>query len=211
MENNKNNTSGSNSEDLSFLDENINQGIQFKDILVLVFRNLPWFILCALVGAGIAYYKVRGEEKIYSSSATIMLKSGSSGGSESLRTSAFINEVSGSGVAISSISNEIIIIKSQTLMENVVRRLDLNTMYSYTTRLAKRNKTLYKDSPVEVSFPDANEQMSGTLVVTPKDTATVVLSAFQGNEELPEMTVHVGDVVNTPVGKVKVNLSLIHI
>ena len=204
MDNSKANVSVNSSEELSFLEDNGNSGLQFKDILVLIFRNLPWFILCALVGAGIAYYKVKGEERIYASSATIMLKSGSSGGSESLRSSALINEFSGGGVAISSISNEMIIIKSQTLMENVVRRLNLNTMYSYSTRIAKRNKVLYNDSPVEVVFPEAGEQLSASLVVTPQDGNTVVLSAFQGNEELPKMTVLVGDTVNTPVGKVMV-------
>ena len=87
MEKNIANISPNNSEDLSFLEEGANTGIQFKDVLVLLIRNLPWFIICAAIGAGIAYYKVKGEERIYSSSATIMLKSGSSGGSESLRSS----------------------------------------------------------------------------------------------------------------------------
>ena len=74
-----------NNDDLSFLEEN-QGGIQFKDILFLVIRNLHWFALCALIGAFVAYYKVKGEERVYSSSASIMLKTGSSGGSESLRS-----------------------------------------------------------------------------------------------------------------------------
>ena len=202
MDSNKPNNTGNN-EDMSFLEES-SSGIQFKDILFLIIRNLHWFILCALIGAGIAYYKVKGEERVYASSATIMLKTGNNGGTESLRSSAVMNEFAG-GIAISSIFNEMMIIRSQTLMENVVRRLDLNTMYSYTTRLAKRNKALYKESPIEVKFPEANEQMSASFVVTPTDTATVVLSQFQGREDLPPMTVNVDSVVNTPVGKVIVS------
>ena len=139
MENNKPNNNLNQNDDLSFLEESAS-GIQFKDIIFLVIRNLHWFVLCALIGAGIAYYKVKGEEKVYASSATIMLKTGSSGGSESLRSSAVLNEFSRGGIALSSIFNEMMIIRSQTLMEIVVRRLDLNTMYSYTTRLAKRNE-----------------------------------------------------------------------
>ena len=199
MENNKQN----NSDDISFLEEN-SGGIQFKDILFLVLHNLHWFILCALLGAGIAYYKVKGVEKVYSSSATIMLKTGSSGGSESLRSSAVMDEFMGRGVAVSSIFNEMMILQSQTLMERVVRLLDLNTMYSYTTRLAKRNKALYKDSPIEVHFPDANDQTSVSFVITPKDSETIVLSEFQGQNDSPQMTVHAGDTVNTPVGRVAV-------
>ena len=97
------NTTTNNTEDLSFLDDN-GGGIQFKDILFLVVRNLHWFILCALVGASIAYYKVKCEERIYSSATTILLKTGSSGGSESLRSSALMNQMTGGGVAISSIN-----------------------------------------------------------------------------------------------------------
>ena len=108
MENNRTN----NTDDSSFLDDN-QGGIQFKDILFLVIHNLPWFILCALIGAGIAYYKVKGEERVYSSSATVMLKTGNSGGSESLRTSAVMNEFSGRGLAVSTIYNEMMIMQSQ--------------------------------------------------------------------------------------------------
>ena len=32
-------------------------------------------------------------------------------------------------------------------MENVVRELNLNTMYYYATKITKRNKDLYKSSP----------------------------------------------------------------
>ena len=204
MDNNTPNKNPGVNEDLSFLEDN-QSGIQFKDILFLVLRNLHWFALCALIGAGIAYYKVKGQEKLYASSASIMLKTGSSGGSESLRSSAVMNEFMGRGVAVSSIFNEMMIIRSQRLMEIVVRRLDLNTSYTYTTRLAKRNKALYKDSPIEVSFPDANEQLSASFVVTPKDAFSMTLSAFQGRVDLPEMTVNVGDSINTPVGRVVVN------
>ena len=132
------NNNNNNTEDLSFLEDGNSGGMQFKDVLVLVLRNLHWFILCALICGGIAYYRVKSQEKIYSSTTSILLKPGTSGGSESFRTSAVMNEFSGGGLALSSIMNEIIIIRSQTLMETVVRRLNLNTMYSYTTRLAKR-------------------------------------------------------------------------
>ena len=132
---------------------------------MLVVRNLPWFILCALIGGGLAFYKVKSQEKVYASSTSVMLKTGNSGGSESFRSSAIMSQFAGDGVAYSSIPNEIIIMKSQTLMEQVVRKLGLHTSYSYTTRLAKRNKTLYNDSPVEVLFPDAGEQLNASLIV----------------------------------------------
>ena len=108
MDSNKLNNNTEDNVDLSFLDEKPS-GIQFKDILFLVIRNLHWFVLCAVICAGIAYYKVKGQEKLYSSSASIMLKSGVSGGSESLRTSAVMSEFAGNGLAMSSIFNEMMV------------------------------------------------------------------------------------------------------
>ena len=201
METNKPN----NTEDLAFLEEEANSGLQFKDILFLVLRNIHWFILFAAIGGGLAYYKVKGEERVYASSTTIMLKSGNNAGTESLRSSALLNEFTSRGATVSTIQNEIMIIKSQTLMENVVRKLHLNTKYSYTTRLAKRNKTLYNDRPVEVLFPDANEQLNVSFVVTPKDATHAELSFFQGREDSPSMTINIGEMTNTPVGKVIIN------
>ena len=84
------NTNNNAKEDMSFLEEESAGGMQFKDILFLFLRNIHWFILCALIGGGLAYYKVKGQEKIYSSSTSILLKSGNSGGSESFRSSALM-------------------------------------------------------------------------------------------------------------------------
>ena len=65
MDNNKQNST----DDTSFLEDN-GGGIQFKDILFLILHNLHWFILCAVIGAGIAYYiGVRG---IFTAGAIIM-------------------------------------------------------------------------------------------------------------------------------------------
>ena len=64
----------------SFIEEESGGGIQIKDILLLVLHNLHWFILFALIGGAYSYWKVNGEEKLYASSASIMIKSGVSGG-----------------------------------------------------------------------------------------------------------------------------------
>ena len=147
MSNNTNNT-----EDLSFLEEE-NGGMQFKDILMLVVRNLPWFILCALIGGGLAFYKVKSQEKVYASTTSVMLKTGNSGGSESFRSSAIMSQFTGQGVAYSSIPNEIIIMKSQTLMEQVVRKLGLHTSYSYTHAWLSVIKHYIMIPPLRCCFP----------------------------------------------------------
>ena len=80
----------------SFFDESANSGFKFKDLVFLVLRNLHWFVICALIGGLISYYKVRQEVRIYASSATLLIKSSlTSSGSESLRSSATLGSIVG--------------------------------------------------------------------------------------------------------------------
>lgn len=196
-------TENTNNNDMSFMEEESGSSINIKDILLLIFRNLHWFILGALICGGYSYYKVRMEERVYSSNATILIKTGSSGGSESVRSSAMMTQITGVGVAISSIDNEIIILKSAKLMERVVRDLELNKDYLYKTKVARRNSVLYDNSPVEVSFPELGDDTYVSFTVTPKDDTNAVLSDL--GENYPEQTVKVGDTVTTPYGPMVLN------
>ena len=205
MDNNKvNNTSN----DVSFLDDDANSGFKFKDVLFLVLRNLHWFILCAAICGLYSYYKVRNQERIYASSASIMIKTAMSGGSDTYRGSMALNTITGQGVAISSVQNEMMVLKSQTNMENMVRQLNLNTMYSYKTKVAKRNKDLYKTSPVEVNFPDMEEQASVSFTVRPVDNNYVMLEDIGGN--VPSMKVKLNDTVMIPQGRVVITPTWIY-
>ena len=142
----------------TFFDEDTNSGFKFKDVVYLILRNLHWFIIFALIGGVIAYYKVQKQERIYSSSASMLIKTSASGGSESFRGSAPINTITGAGLVISTVNNEMMVLRSRRNMENMVRALNLNTDYAYKTKIAKRNMNLYKSSPVEVKFLDLDEQ-----------------------------------------------------
>ena len=184
----------------SFFDESANSGFKFKDLVFLVLRNLHWFVICALIGGVVAYYIVSKQERIYASSATILIKSSlTSSGSESLRASTALGSLGG-GPVVSTINNEIMVLKSQSIMESMVRELNLNVNYSYKTKVSKRNKDLYKESPIEVVFPEMDEQAKATFSVKPIDKEHVILDDFGG--DIPAMTVRLKDTVISPVGKI---------
>ena len=183
----------------AFFDEDTNSGFKFKDLVFLIIRNLPYFVICALIGGLIAYYYVRKQERVYASSATMIIKTSASGGSESFRGSAPINTISGPGLVISTVNNEVMVLKSQTSMENMVRKLNLNTMYSYKTRVSRRNTILYKDGPVEVHFPDLDEETDVLFSLKVLDAGNVLLDDF--GEGIPSMKVKTNDTVISPVGK----------
>lgn len=85
----------------AFFDENANSGFKFKDLVFLILHNLPWFVICAAIGGIIAFYNVRGKERIYDSSASMLIKTLANGGSESFRGSAPLNLISGPGLVVS--------------------------------------------------------------------------------------------------------------
>ena len=186
----------------SFFDESANSGFKFKDLVFLVLRNLHWFLICALIGGVIAYYNVSKKERIYASSATLLIKTSlTSSGSESLRSSSTLGSLAG-GPIVSTINNEIMVLKSQSIMESMVRELNLNVSYSYKTKVSKRNRDLYKESPIEVAFPGMDEQVKASFSVKPIDKDHVILDDFGG--DIPTMTVRVNDTVISPVGKIVV-------
>ena len=197
--NNAINNANKRPDDIStFFDESANSGFKFKDVVFLVLRNLHWFLLCALVGGLIAYYKVRKEDRIYSSYASLLIKTSMSSGSESMRGSAALNALS-SGPIISTVNNEIMILKSQSNMESMVRLLNLNVAYSYSTKVSKRNKDLYKESPVEVDFLGLDDEVKASFSVKPVDQNHVILDDFGGS--IPAMKVRLNDTVISPIGK----------
>ena len=135
-----NSTTNKNINDVNaFFDEDTNSGFKFKDLVFLVLRNLHWFIIFALLGGVAAYYKVQTQPRIYASRASLLIKTSASGGSESFRGSAPINMITGAGLVIRTVNNEMMVLKSQRNMENMVRELNLNVGYSYKTKVAKRD------------------------------------------------------------------------
>ena len=183
----------------SFFDESATSGFKFKDMIFLVLRNLHWFVICALIGGVIAYYKVRKEDRIYESYASLLIKTSVNSGSESFRGSTALNAITG-GPIISTVNNEIMILKSQSNMEAMVRELNLNVSYSYKTKVSRRNKDLYKEAPVEVDFPEMDEQSNATFSVKPLDKEHVLLDDFGG--DIPAMEVRLEDTVIAPFGKI---------
>ena len=68
-------TSNKQDTDLSFLEKKDANSLSGKDIFYTIVRNLHWLILCALVGAAIAYYYSDRADRIYESHAKIKINS----------------------------------------------------------------------------------------------------------------------------------------
>lgn len=128
-----------------------------------------WFVLsvlCFLIGT---FVYMRYYVPQYGVATSILIKDERKGGSSELSAFSDLNIFSSKN----NIDNEIAILKSRTLSQNVVKELNLDLAYFSEGRLVYRE--LYKDSPVEVIFQDKSSNYYE------KDT-TFIISIVNKNE-----------------------------
>lgn len=141
--------------ELSFLDEKKGPKIHVKDVLFILLRNLHWLIICGALGAAIAGYTVRHQNRVYMSSARVLIKgSSTSSGDNAMREASVKNMFSTRSLYNSSINNEMMILTSKSAMLEVAQNLKLNIRYTAKTRIIGREKDLYGESPFTVDFID---------------------------------------------------------
>jgi len=93
----------------------------------------------------------------------------------------------------------------------VVEELNLNMVYTAKTRLTKRVKDLYDETPINVQLLDVKDNQSVSLAVVPVDEKMVnvgPLTNLKGSivgDAWETRTVHLGDTVNIPYGRIVVN------
>ena len=186
--------------DLSFLDKKDANALTGKDILLTVTRNIHWFLLFALLGAAIAFYVVDRRDRIYESHAKIIINSVTRSrlnSGESMLDNITNRRL---GITLNAVNDEIIIISSETPMLTVCDRLGLDMSYKCQTKLVKRTKDLYKESPIEVKMLDISPTDYATAVVTLNPDSTYVVQI--GEEEFVKG--HFRDTISTSYGRMKV-------
>ena len=193
-------TNNSQDNDLSFLEKKDANALSGKDIFFTVVRNLHWLILCALVFGGIAFYRSDRQDRIYESHAKVRLTSVTRSRLESGIST--LESITNRRVAITmnAINDEIIVLRSETPMLEVAKRLDLGTSYTCQTKLVKRQKDLYGESPINVKMLDLNDEDNATAVITIDKDSTFVLRV----DEFEPVKGHLGDTVSTSLGRVSV-------
>ena len=186
--------------DLSFLEKKDANSLSGKDVFYTILRNLHWLILSAAICAGVAYYRSDRADRIYESHAKIRLNSVTRSRLESGTTT--LENITDRRVAITmnAINDEIIVLKSETPMLEVAKRLNLGTSYFYQTKLVKRVRDLYRESPITVQMLDINESDNATAVVTVSSDSTFVIEIG----EFEPVKGHLGDTVSTGLGRISI-------
>ena len=174
------------------------------DMLLKCLVRWPWFIVSIVLFVSVAYFHVKRQEPVYQRDAAILIKSESRGGG--LRGA---NITLGADMGLfdnsSNVEDEMAAITSPTTVVEVVNRLKLYMNYKRPGRF--HDVTLYgKNLPIAVDMLEVHPDSAAYLEVVLTKNGQVELTHFmkRGTEDFSVCKGKVDDVINTPIGKVRV-------
>lgn len=141
------------------------ENVDYKELLFRYIIHWPWFVaslLVCLIGAwGYLYFQT----PVYQISASIMIKDDKKGGGGSADLESL--GLGGMMTSTQSIDNEIEVLRSKTILKEVVNNLELYIQYYDEDEFPK--KELYKTSPVIVNLTSQEaDQLPGTALIDMK-------------------------------------------
>lgn len=172
-------------------------GLGIRDIIDRIVSYWYWFVLSVFICLSGAYIYLKVTPRIYTRTATILIKDNQKGG---VSESAAFEELGTFGMK-NNVDNEIFVFRSKRLMEEVVRRLKLNVRYSRKEWL--KTLDLYGVSPIEVMFPDVENERSVSFAVTPVSEKEFLLSDFSTGDMSPLKAIF-GDTIMVSFGRLVV-------
>ncbi len=141
-----------------------------KDILAIIIVNWYWFVLSLILGLAIAYVHIQRTMPVYSVSEKIFIKENSQlAQSYSRRTMSYMLDNLGQLTNSSGIINEVEILKSTLISEEVVRNLQLHISYYRQCRF--RWDLMYHTQPINATIPiDSLETLPSNITLHLKAT-----------------------------------------
>lgn len=163
------------------------QDTQEFDYIRLIFHCLHkwyWFVLCAAISSGLSVLYIQSKNSVYSTYATIMIRTDNNMSRSSLQTD--MMEMMGYQTS-KIIDDEIMLLTSHTIMEQVVRALNLQT--AYWKKVGLRWVGQYPNPDVTLTFqPNVLDTILGLSVeIERKEVEYVLKIGYRGEES----TIHV--------------------
>jgi len=173
-----NNLPGKNTSKNNFEEDD---SVDLKKILNNFFEKWYWFLTSIIICFCIAFLYAKYSTPIYQINARLLVNDDEKGGGLSKQAGALM-DLGGLMGSKNSVDNEAEILKTRFLMEQVVRKMQLNIVYSIKKNLV--SKELY-DSPIKVEIVSGVDTIKKTvlnikqlpknkLLVTAKDFKTEV-------------------------------------
>ena len=183
--------------------EQTNDSISIQDFYYICKSQWKLFAISIVIALAIAFIHLVVTQPTYTRTATVLIKNNQNKES--------INGISLSEMGLSqgstNLNNELIIFKSLTLMQDVVKRLDLTTLYEETKSF--RKNVLYGDkTPVKVTITDLPEEESVEFELKINNENSVTLSSFKrARKKISSKPIdcQFNQIVETPVGRIVIS------
>ena len=181
--------------------------ITLSDILYILKRNWYWFVVVFVVSLCMAFLYLKRTSPTYQRTASILIKTtpdGTSALTEALQNSGF----AAAGGGRSEIENEEQILKTDLVIGEVIKRLQLNIAYLKDEGFRKQD--LYRQSPIQIDFINDNVAEDLSLRAEWLGVDSVRLTHFKSSLHGSfgsSIVVAYGDSVATPLGKLYVSKS----
>ena len=148
--------------------ENEEEGfINAKLLLSLFLQNFRWFVLSLVICVGLAVLFVKYKNKVYTVEAKMLIKEDNSKSKKSAVASMDMMSLMSGGGLSNGLDNEIEVITSVSLSEEVIRTLHLYTDYYLVGTFKK--KPIYDEVPVKVSLDkESLDEITGPVTVRVK-------------------------------------------
>jgi len=167
--------------------------VSIIEILFHYLRYWKYFILFIVVCLGVAYVYLLFTTPEYAVSSKVLINDDKKGQMVDMTTA--FNDI-GIIQPKSNVDNEIEILRSQTLIENVVDSLQLNISYFKSGKI--KNREIYRETPVFVSIPKIMDAGSFTVDLVNDSVLTI-----HSNKEKFDRKVEMGKELNSPWGILK--------
>lgn len=152
------------------IEDEVNE-VNLREQIDKYLTHWKWFVLSAILCLVLSFLYLRYTTPSYEASTSILVKDEKKGGMLS-ELSAF-SDLGLDGGSVNNVDNEIEILKSRTLVESTVKRLNLNISFLVEGNVVDR--TIYGEAPVNVYFINKTDWFEKTnavlkLDLSPNDT-----------------------------------------
>ena len=173
--------------------------VLLKTIFGLCVKHWYWFLISLALAMAVAWFQVKRTPPVYLRTASIMIKQNGSDGMDKTMRELGIDQTS------TNIVNEILLMKSSVVAEEVVRRLNLSVDYFVDGVFYDR--TLYGvQLPLNIQFLDLDDNARASLWADILSDSAIVLSQLTSGGQLIDDEYYrinaPGDTVDTPLGRI---------
>ncbi len=126
--------------------------VDLKQTLELFLSYWKWILLCVIIAITFGFIHLRYADYEYKANATIKIRD-----EEQSQKLPSLDDVKANGLfsgGADKIKDEIKVIRSREIAENIIKRLNLNIRYYADGKI--KEKEYYKDSPIKINFYESD-------------------------------------------------------